>query len=375
MGPIRVLHILHSMNRGGAENAIMNYYRHIDREKVQFDFLLTENNKCQFEDEIINLGGRVYRVPRLTISNPIPYLKAIRRFYKSHSEYSIVHSHTSSKSFFPLYLARKAGIPIRICHSHNNRSEDGFRGLIRDYLKYPLSRVSTHFMACSIDAAKWLYGKNVKDDVIYVPNVVQTQLFQFNSQYRSSIRSYYGIKDSTFVIGCTARFSIQKNHVFLLSIFESFHLEFPDSVLLLVGDGELREEIEKIINKLSLSDSVVLTGVVPDPGIYYSAMDVFVLPSLYEGLGMVLIEAQVSGLNCLTSESVAHEVDKTGLVSFIPLSAGPKYWADRISEVKAKGGERISRLKDIVAAGYDAEMTAVFLEHLYLELSSGLQDS
>ena len=182
MSAIRVLHILHSMNRGGAENAIMNYYRHIDRDKVQFDFLLTETDKCAFEDEIIAFGGRIYRVPLLTLRNPYSYCKAVRLFYKTHPEFKIVHSHTSSKSFLPLYIAKRNGIPIRVAHSHNSKSESGIRGWIRDCLKLPLRMVATDLCACGEEAAKWLYGEAVfnKGIVRIVPNVIETQAYDYS---------------------------------------------------------------------------------------------------------------------------------------------------------------------------------------------------
>ena len=152
---IRVLHILHSMNRGGAEVMLMNYYRNIDRSRVQFDFLLTEQKRCLFEDEIECLGGKVFRVPLLRMSNPLPYIKGVKSFFREHPEYKIIHSHTSSKSAVPLWVAKQCGIPIRIAHSHNNKSEGGVSGWVRDILKIPLKNVATDFFACGEEAAKW----------------------------------------------------------------------------------------------------------------------------------------------------------------------------------------------------------------------------
>jgi len=368
MKPIRVLHILHSMNRGGAENAIMNYYRHIDRDKVQFDFLLTEQDKCQFEDEILNLGGRVFRVPLLTIKNPFPYLTGVWRFYKSHPEYRIVHSHTSSKSFFPLFLAKRAGIPVRICHSHNSRSESGFRGTIRNMLKLLLRIVATHYMACSKAAAIWLYGHD--KNVMFVPNVIEARIFDYSPDIRKLTRDSLGFSDSTLVIGCVARFNPQKNHGYLISLFEEFHHSYDNSILLLVGDGELRPSIENVVRRKGLSNSVFFVGITANVSDYMQAMDVFVLPSLFEGLGMVYVEAQVSGLRCFASEGVPHEVDLTGLMSFISLDRSPAYWAEQISA--NKNYLRRSHLDDIVKAGYDAPTSAQKLEQFYLETFNNL---
>lgn len=372
MEPIRVLHILHSMNRGGAENAIMNYYRHIDRDKVQFDFLLTEQSKCQFEDEILSLGGRVFRVPVLTIKNPFPYLTGVWRFYKSHPEYRIVHSHTSSKSFFPLLIAKYAGIPIRICHSHGSRSEVGVNGKIRNFLKPFLKTVATHFVACGRDAALWLYGDHFlkKGSIVLFPNVIEAGHFDYDEKVRDNLRRSLGIKDSTVVLGCTARFSAVKNHSFLLSLFKEFHNRVTDSVLLLVGDGELRDEILLLISSLGIKDSVIMPGVVSNVSDYEQAMDFFLLPSINEGIPLSLIEAQVSGLRCFVSEGVPRESDKTGLVSFLSLDEGPEYWARQIADNIEY--HRNSHLDDIVKAGYDAPTSAQKLEQFYLETFNNL---
>ena len=367
MEPIRVLHILHSMNRGGAENAIMNYYRHIDRSKVQFDFLLTEIKKCHFEDEITDLGGRVFRVPLMTLRNPISYIREVTRFFKVHPEYRIVHSHTSSKSFFPLFLAKRAGIPVRISHSHNTKSERGVRGSIRNVLKAPLRRVATIFCACGEEAAIWLYGKRAfnKGNVRIVPNVIDADRFEYHPEIRLRIREELGIQDSSVVLGCTARFSSQKNHSFLISLFDEFHRMVPDSKLLLLGDGELRPGIENMVENLGLKDSVIFAGVVPNVAEYEQAMDFFLLTSINEGIPLSMIEAQISGLRCFASDGVPRETDKTGLVSFLSLDDGPGYWAEEINNNMCY--RRESHLDAIRQAGYDAATSAYELERFYIQ--------
>ena len=367
MEPIRVLHILHSMNRGGAEGAIMNYYRNINRSKVQFDFLLTAKDKCQFEDEIIGLGGRVFRVPLLTLSNPFPYLKGVSRFYQEHPEYKIVHSHTSSKSVFPLFIAKKAGIPIRVSHSHNTRTEHGFSGRIRNLLKHPLRKVATDFCACGNEAALWLYGSTLfqAGKVMIVPNVINAEAFDYVPSVRNKIRNGLSASDSTVIFGCTARFNSQKNHRFLIAVFDEFHRMLTDSKLLLVGDGRLRQDIRDQVNDLGLQDSVIFTGVVPNVADYEQAMDFFLLPSINEGIPLSLIEAQISGLCCFASEGVPRETDKTGLVHFLSLDKGPQFWAEEI--VSNVGYRRESHLQDIRKAGYDAAVAAHDLERFYIE--------
>ena len=368
MSKIRILHILHSMNRGGAENAIMNYYRHINHDLIQFDFLLTEPSPCHFEDEIITLGGRIFRVPQLTMYKPWKYCYAVKSFFKTHQEYRIVHSHTSSKSAIPLFIAWRAGVPIRICHSHNTKSENGLRGIIRDILKIPLKSVATHYFSCGKDAALWLYGKKlVSNGRVYIlPNVIEAEDFDYNEMKRREIRSSLGINETTIVLGNTARFSPQKNHAFLINLFSDFNKIFPDSRLLLIGDGELKDVVINLVKEYNIYEKTIFTGVVKNVNDYEQAMDFFVMPSFHEGLPLSLIEAQVSGLMCYVSSDVTSESDVTGNVSFIPISAGTKTWCNEIKE--ALGYNRQSCLEQVRKAGYDAKESSKQLEAFYLNL-------
>lgn len=369
MAVVKILHILHSMNRGGAENAIMNYYRHIDRGKVQFDFLLTEQNKCQFEDEIYSLGGKIYRVPLLRIANPLPYIKAVSTFFNEHPEYQIVHSHTSSKSVVPLWIAKKKGIPVRIAHSHGSHSEKGINGWVRDCLKIPLKYVANHYFACGTEAAIWLFGKKYhnKGKIQILPNIIECKKFIYNAKIREEYRRKLEISDETILLGCTARFCYPKNQTFAVNLLNELHKKNIKSMLILVGDGDERPIIESNISKNELGDYVIFTGVVPNVSDYEQAMDVFLMPSFFEGLPLSLIEAQISGLKCFASTGVPQEADKTGLVSFIPLDKGPHYWAEQI--VDQLPYTRRSYLHEMQEAGYDAETSAKKLQDYYLQLA------
>lgn len=369
MKPIRVLHILHSMNRGGAENAIMNYYRNIDREKVQFDFLLTSEDKGDFEDEITSLGGQIFKVPLITLYNPFPYIKAVRSFFESHPEYKIVHSHTSSKSVIPLWIAKKCMIPIRCCHSHSSRTKNDLHGKIRNILKPFLKYVATDLLACGEQAAIWLYGKHFLNSpkVKIFKNVIETINFKYNEETRKIYRNKFGIEGDSLLLGHTARFGKEKNHPFDIEILSEIKNMGIKTKLMLVGDNITEEAkfVKQKIEYMELQNDVIFTGVVNNVYDYEQAMDVFLLPSFFEGLPLSIIEAQVSGLPCFTSKDrVSYECSVTDLVHYIPLEAGARAWAEEI--VKACKGTRRDRWDEVAAAGYDAKTSAKQLQDFYL---------
>lgn len=364
MKPVRVLHVLHSMNRGGAENALMNYYRHVDRQKVQFDFLLTDQNKCLFEDEIQSLGGKVYRVPSLTMSNPFPYLKGVRNFLLAHPEYKIIHSHTSSKSVIPLWIAKKVGIPIRVSHSHSTKSEKGFKGFIRILLMRFLKTVATDKLACGLKAGEWLYGKQAMQNkqVHVYKNVIDASVFKFDVKTRNQMRKRLRLEDNCFLIGHIARYDKAKNHPFDVDILVEMKKQYPNVKLLEVGLG-VEEGISALAREKGVLDDIIFTGVVDNVYDYEQAMDAFLLPSFYEGLPLSIVEAQVSGLPCFTSDGVSRECSVTELVTYIPLEQGAKVWAEKI--LAARNIQRRDRMEEIVASGYDAPTSAQKLQQFY----------
>ncbi len=361
---IRILHILHSMNRGGAEAMLMNYYRNIDRTCVQFDFLLTEQNRCQYEEEIENLGGKVFRVPLLTFSNPFPYINGVKKFLKEHPEYRIVHSHTSSKSAVPLWVAKRCGVPVRVCHAHSSSSGHGLEGFIRWGLGVWLKRVATDFMSCGEGATVCWYGKEYLDKAHFVPNAVDMDKYGFDASVRQTKRETLGLSDNDCVLGMVSRFHPVKNHLFALDVLAALKQRNYKAKLLFVGDGELRSAIEEKIVTLSLKDDVILAGLVSDVPNYLQAMDVVLMPSLNEGLPVSLIEAQANGLSVVASQGVPHEVDVTGNVDFLPLEID--VWAKCLAS-KMKGGA----IRDVDAgekvrdAGYDIKVASKNLEEWY----------
>lgn len=367
--PIRVLHLLHSMNRGGAETMLMNYYRQMDREQVQFDFLLTYQGISDYEKEILELGGKVFHITPCTLHTFGQYKKDIANFLTVHPQYRIVHSHNSSKSAIPLGIAKKCGVPIRISHSHNMFLANPFspKECMRKLLRNPLKKVSTHNFACSKEAGIWLYGEKYwkEGKVKIVKNAIDLECFAYMPETRERMRQQFGLKDS-YVVGHVGRFAPQKNHDFLIDIFAEIKKKKKEAVLLLVGEGELRSEIEEKVRHLGLSDSVIFTGVRKDVPELMQMMDVFVMPSLFEGLGIVLIEAQTTGLPCFASEGVvAQEAKVTELLNFYSLEHKAEEWATEILK-KSVLYTRTSRVGQVTKKGYDSKEAAKKLQEFYI---------
>lgn len=367
---IRVLHMLHSMNRGGAETMIMNYYRNIDRTKVQFDFLLTYEGTSDYEEEILSLGGRVFHLTPLSLRTMKTYCKDVEVFLKTHPEYQIVHSHTSSKSAIPLRIAQKCGVPVRISHSHNMFLSKGFsaKEILRKVLRKPLRKVSTHNFACSKEAAVWLYGEDFwkNGKVCIMKNAIDLERFSYQEEKREELRKEYGLENA-FVVGHVGRFDAQKNHAFLLEIFVEIKRQRKNAILLLVGDGNLRVQIEQQAEQLGIRESVRFMGVREDVPDMMLMMDVFVFPSLFEGLGIVLIEAQTCGLPCFTSKDVVAKESKISeLLTFVSIEDSSKYWADKVLEYNTSK-KRVSHVSEAAKQGYDIAKSAREMQNFYLK--------
>jgi len=305
--PIIVAQVMGKWLGNGVETVIMNYYRHLDHSKVQFDFICDEDSTRIPYDEIKKLGGRVFLVPKY--QNLPKYLKALEKLFKE-SQYCIVHSNLSTLSVFPLSVAKKVGVPIRIAHSHSTSNpKEWKRNLIKNILRPFSKRYATDYFACSEVAGRYLFGNKAFDrgEVKIIHNAIDIDKFKFDEVARKKLRKEFGIKDSTIVIGHVGRFVQQKNHTFLVDVFKEYHKKNPDSKLLLVGSGPLEDKIKKKVEKLGLKDSVLFLGQRDDINKLYSAMDVFCLPSLYEGLPVVGVEAQAAGLPCVFSDKITND--------------------------------------------------------------------
>lgn len=345
------------MNYGGVEMAIMNYYRHIDKTKVQFDFFALEGSLLPQREEIESLGGRVFVVPRYT-----HLFRYEREIQKHLGEYPIVHSNMNTLSVFSLYAAKKAGVPHRILHNHSTAGKGEKKNIVK-YILRPLCRLyPNERLACSQHAGGWMFGKETPFKVLR--NAIDLSKYSFSEDTRTRIRSELGL-EGKFVVGHIGRFCYAKNHEFLIEIFSEIR-KSTDAVLLLIGSGETQNSVKEHIRRLGLEEYVIFAGNKLNANEYYQAMDVFVLPSRYEGLGMVAIEAQAAGLPTVCSTEVPAEVAVTGLVKFCPLSDPPEKWADII--LSSGTDERINTSDEIRKAGYDIETEAGKLEEFYLNL-------
>ena len=361
---IRILHIVSFMQRGGLETLIMNCYRHIDREKMQFDFIVHRDFRADYDDEIEALGGKIYRLPRLNPFSP-GYKKALRDFFQSHPEYKIVHCHLDCMSALPLAAAKKCGVPVRIAHAHSSNQERN--------LKYPLKRlymrkipdVATHFFACSKEAGEWMFPGQ---SITVINNGIETERFAFRSEIRSEVRSEFGFRDE-LVLGHVGRFMPEKNHGFLIVIFAEVHKRIPDAKLLLMGTGPLEDQVRRKVNELRLTDNVRFLGVRSDVNRILQAVDVFVLPSVYEGLGIAAVEAQNAGARCVVSDTVPTACAMTDLVEFVALSEAPAHWANVILRDCISG--RADHTGEIQLAGYDIQKTADWLFDFYTSRENG----
>ncbi len=345
------------MDRGGAETWLMHVLRNIDREKYHFDFLVSRPEPCAYDDEIRSLGSKIIVCPQP--QKLIQYASRFMRLVKKNGTYDVIHSHVHHYSGFTLLLAKLLGIKGRIAHSHNDtRVVETKRGFARKaYLKIMenmLQQFATHGFACSEDAGSDLYGRKWKQDARWICLYCGIDFSPFRSEINeTSRRKALGISEDAVVVGHVGRFSEQKNHHFLIDIFAAFCKKEPHANLLLVGDGKLRKDIEKQVCKLNLSDKVIFAGVRPDvPELMKDIMDIFLFPSLYEGLGLVLVEAQATGMPCVISDVIPNEADIINeRIRRLSLTASADEWADVVSDLlkeqpkKALSGEEFKRLK------------------------------
>lgn len=365
--PIRVASVIGRYIGGGVEAVTINYYRNIDKNKVQLDFICDEDSTNIPYEEIEKMGGKVIIIP--SYSKPFKYHKALKKVLKE-GNYKIIHSNINTLSVFSLFAAKCAGVPIRIAHSHSTTNKkEKKKNLMKQVLR-PFSKVfATDYMCCSELAGRWLFGNKEYDkgNVYLLNNAIDLDKFKYNESLRKKKRKELGIKDNTLVIGHIGRFVAQKNHDFLIDIFDEIHKKNNNSILLLAGQGPLMEDIKNKVKELNLDDNVKFLGQRNDANELYQAFDVFLLPSLYEGLPVVGVEAQAAGLLCYLSDDMTKETKVLDITKFMSLNNTPKEWADNILD-DVKKYKRIDTSKEMTAKNFNIKEEAKKLEEYYLNL-------
>lgn len=342
-------------NPGGVESVIMNYYRHIDRNKIQFDFLCN-TDKVAYEEEIKKLGGKIYRITSRS-KNIKKYKKEMNDFFKKHSkEYNTIWVNVCSLANIDyLKYAKKYGIKYRIIHSHNSQNMDSkLRGILHKINKRKISKYATDFWSCGDEAGKWFYDDEIinSEKYLLVNNAIDSNKFKFSEKTRKEYRKKLKIDDK-LVIGHVGRFHFQKNHPFIIKVFNEIQKKVPNSILLLIGAGEDENKIKELVDEHKLNDKVKFLGLRNDVEKIMCAMDVFLFPSLFEGLPVVLIESQLSDLLIYSSDNISPNVKITNKLNMIPIDKGEKYWANEIIKGFEKNNSRIDKTDDIKKAGYD----------------------
>lgn len=404
---VRVLHVLGGVNLGGAESRIMDLYRHMDRTQVQFDFLvhmdaakyaqaLKEGREPEkyrtpqhYDEEIKSLGGHIYALPKFSVVNISAYKKAIKRFFEKHNDYSVVQGHMTSTASIYLPIARQCGCGCVIAHTRNAGVDSGLKGIVVKKLRKSLPRKADFLFACSHLAGDETFGGA---EYTYIPNTIDTSRFLFNEENREEIRARHSIAEGAVVIGNVARFSPQKNQKYLLDVFADYlkngqagNGEMPDAqaasdagiYLIFCGDGALKGECEEYADKLGISDRVIFAGNCSDVEKYYSAMDIYAFPSIYEGLPGVVVEAQASGLICMISDTITKEVLLTDTIKSIGISENDKsIWLsilseniDAVRQTADKNAARAEAAAQVRAAGFDVNDQAEKMMRFYLNPS------
>lgn len=363
---IRILQCVNNMHRAGLETMLMNYYRNIDRDEIQFDFLTHRPERSDYDDEIESLGGKMYYAPRLYPQNYVAYFRYMKQFFRDHPEYKIVHSHIGSMSFLPLLAAKKANIPIRIAHSHNTSIERDFKYALKQVFRLGIPYVANQYYACGEEAGRFLFGKR---KFVFIPNSIDSSNFVYNEQIRKMKRKELGITDE-YVVGHVGRFSYQKNHKMLINIFERVLEKNQDSFLLLVGVGEKEQEIRSQVKNTGIEEKVKFLGNRSDVNELYQAMDVFVMPSYFEGLPVVGVEAQFAGLPCIFSDKVPNEVKLTDAVDFISLKETPKKWAEMVC--KCSVYDRNKGALSLSSSAFEIKNSAPTLAGKYVKLINSI---
>lgn len=365
--PIVVAQIMGKWVGGGVEAVIMNYYRNIDRTKIQFDFICDSDSTNIPYDEIKKLGGKVILIP--PYQNVISYHFALKKVLKK-GKYNIVHSHINTLSVFSLFAAWCARVPIRIAHNHATSSKREWkRNILKNILK-PLNKIFANvYMACSKNAGIWMFGEKEysNGNVKIINNAIETKKFIFDIKERTKLRKKYNIADDEIVIGQVGRLMQTKNQSFSIEIFKDFIKE-KKSKLIFVGSGPMEKELKEKVTENNIDNDVIFLGQMDNTHSLYSMFDILILPSFYEGFGMVLLEAQVSNLTCIVSTGIPIEAKIVDNVKFISLD-DKREWISELNNFKFV--ERVDNSNYVKNMNFDIELECQKLEKIYDKLLRG----
>lgn len=360
------------MDRGGIETMIMNLYRNMDREKVQFDFLAHYGREAAYNEEIRAMGGKIYEMPALKDEahayywKLFSYLKALKQFFKEHPEYHVIHGHMTNTAILYMPIAKKYGVTCRISHSHNTRGKAGLLGLVTDLLQRPIYRYATDFFACSEAAKHWFYPEKLiaAGKVQVLANAVDARRFRYCPEKRAQMRQRLNL-DGKLAIVCVARFRPEKNQGFLMDILREMRKTRDDVVFVFAGEGPCENEVKRKAREYGLEEHTRFLGMRTDVPDILSASDAFVLPSLWEGLPVTVIEAQANGLYCVVTEGLTEEMNALGMVEYISLKKSPAEWGKTL--IKAAQRPRRDTCEEMKSSGYDINTTAPWLQEFYLK--------
>ena len=359
----KILEVYSLTVRGGAETLMINHLREMNKQEFYVDFVNHTQKKCDYDDEILSLGSHLYHMPKFRVFNVVSYIKAWFKFFKDNPDYDVVHVHYFTLAPIIIPIAKKCGVKTRITHSHAIRKSSFYKRVLLNLFRWLMVNNSTLLLACSKEA-----GNNIFKVPYYVvfKNAIPSNKFAYNFLIRERIRAELKVNKDVLVIGNVGSFrSKHKNHLFQIDVFEEIHRRNPNSILLLVGDGVLRPMVEQKVKDCHLEEYVIFAGLKDRTEDYYQAMDVFLFPSLYEGLGIVAIEAQVSGLPVIMSNQVPNEACISDLVTICDLNSGISTWADTILYLAEKPHDRGSYANCAKQAGFDVSENVKILEAIY----------
>lgn len=365
--PVKVLHVLGYFDRGGAEAMVMNLYRNIDASKVSFGFVVHGERIGAFEKEVIANGADVFRVPDYTGVNHLKYKQAWNDIFKEHPEYTVIHGHVRSTANIYLKIAQQFNVKT-IAHSHNTSSGQGISATVKNLFQKGIKKHSDVLIGCSTGAGQWLFGEDCinQSNFFVLNNAINAKDFTFNEETREKKRDELKLSGK-FVVGHVGRFHEQKNHSFLINIFHSFVENNANSVLLLIGAGDQKKQIEDKVNQLDLQDKVKFLGLRSDIPELLQAMDVFLFPSLFEGLPVTLVETQAAALPALVSDTITNDIEMTDYISYMSLDATASEWAEEL-QTTAESMSRHNTLNQIKKARYDIETSAQWYTQFILDM-------